>query len=140
MTLRIATNTDGVNWAELATVFEKAPLGTREAAKLQRAFESSYRVAFAYDQGRLVGAARVLSDGEYYAALYDVVVLPEYQRRGVGSAIVNSLMADLQVGSIILVSVPGREPFYSQLGFSKLKTGMSWYRDPERARGGGYIE
>jgi aralkylamine N-acetyltransferase len=140
MNLEITTTTDGIDWNELCSVFERAPLGTREPEKLRRAFERSYRVCFAHDAGRLVGAARLLSDGEYYAAVYDVVVAPEYQRHGVGSAMLQRLMSDLDVGSFILVSATGKEAFYRQHGYSRLLTGMARYRDPERARTGGYID
>jgi ribosomal protein S18 acetylase RimI-like enzyme len=137
--MELRRSAESVDWAELAVVFERAPLGPREPGKLQRAFERSHRVCFAYEAERLVGAARLLSDGEYYAAVYDVVVLPEYQRRGIGAKMLAELMDGLAVGSTILVSVPGREPFYARQGFAPLKTAMARYREPERARDAGYI-
>ena len=138
--MQIKTTTRGVDWKALCAVFEAAPLGTREPDKLRRAFERSYRVCFAYEGERMVGAARLLSDGEYYAAVYDVVVAPEWQGRGVGSKMLEQLMFGVDVGSFILVSALGKEPFYRKHGYSKLKTGMARYRDQERARTGGYIE
>ena len=140
MNLQIKNTLAGVDWAEVATVFEKAPLGQREPEQLRRAFERSYRTAVAYDGDRLIGVARLLSDGEYYAAIYDVVILPDYQRRGIGTALMANLTAGIDVGSWILISVPGKEGFYGRQGFVSLKTGMVRYRDPERARSRGFID
>src|SRR6185312_15419881 len=49
-------------------------LGGREGDKVRRAFEKSDVVCFAMDGARLVGAARALTDFEYHATIYDVVV------------------------------------------------------------------
>lgn len=75
----------GIDWHELVRLFKLAKMGGREGDRVRRAFENSTVVCFALDGHRLVGAARALSDGEYHATVYDVVVHPEYQRRGVGS-------------------------------------------------------
>ena len=75
-----------VDWEEASILFERAPLGKqkRDPEKLKRAFEVSYAVIVVYDSGKLVGMGRALCDGEYQAAIYDMVVLPEYQGKGIG--------------------------------------------------------
>jgi GNAT superfamily N-acetyltransferase len=140
MGVSLSQHLDAVDWAQLAHIFERAPLGSREADKLQRAFGRSYRVCFAYDGGTLVGAGRIVSDGEYYESVYDMVVLPEYQGQGMGTQIIDCLLNDLDVGTIMLVSVPGKESFYRKHVFDTLRTGMARYRNQERAREAGYLE
>ncbi len=140
MSVLLRHDVNGVDWAELASVFERAPLGIREPEKLCRAFANSYRICFAYDGQALIGAARMISDGEYCASIYDVVVLPEFQGQGIGTQMITALLVNLDVGSIILVSVPGMEEFYRKNGFERLKTGMARYRNPKWARDAGYIE
>jgi ribosomal protein S18 acetylase RimI-like enzyme len=130
-----------VDWAEAAEIFRRAPLGTREPAKLRRACENSYLVCFVYDGERLVGMGRALSDGEYQAAIYDLVVLPEYQGLGLGRQIMETIHRQLPVNTIILYAVPGKEPFYRKLGYYKLLTGMARrIEDIEVFRSGGYID
>jgi ribosomal protein S18 acetylase RimI-like enzyme len=140
VSIRLTEALETVDWPELATVYERAPLGARDPEQLRRAYEKSYRVCFAYDGARLVGAGRVLSDGEFYAAIYDVVVLPEYQGQGIGTRIMETLLENLSPGPVILFAAPGREGFYERLGFRRMKTAMGLFRHPDRARERGYIE
>ena len=139
MSVRLQFDTDGVNWAEAAEVFRRAPLGTREPEKLRRACENSFMVCFAYDGSKLVGMGRVLSDGEYQAGLYDLVVLPEYQGRGIGKAIVGAINERLPACTTILYSAPGKELFYEKCGYHRLLTGMIRSGDPEGLRARGFI-
>lgn len=138
ITLQEALGED--DWERLAELFERAPLGRRDAGKLRRAFARSYARCFAFRGAELVGAARAISDGEYYAAIYDVVVLPQYQRRGVGRMMMEYLLERLPVGQVLLVSVPGKEEFYRKLQFRRNKTAMTRHADAEKYAADGYTE
>jgi GNAT superfamily N-acetyltransferase len=140
VTVRLRFNTDGVDWAEVVEVFRRAPLGEREPEKLRRGCENSFVVCFAYDDDTLIGMARAISDGEYYAGLYDVVVLPEYQGKGVGTAIMEAIHERLPVKATILFAAPGKEPFYKKCGYHKLLTGMMRAGNVDYLRTEGYIE
>src|SRR5262245_30752112 len=61
---------------------------TRDPQALARAVAHSTWVARAWDGSRLIGLARALSDEVAIAYLQDVLVHPEYQRHGVGRALV----------------------------------------------------
>ncbi len=39
----------------------------------------------AYDGGTLVGCLRILTDGYFFGTITEMLVLPEYQRQGIGS-------------------------------------------------------
>lgn len=83
----------------------------------------SFRVAAAFDGGRLVGMARAVSDGASDAYIQDVVVEPDRRGQGIGSELVRMLVAELRkagVSWIGLVGAPGTERFYRKLGFSPL--------------------
>ncbi len=116
-----------VDWDEAATIFQLAPLGKRrrDPDQLKRAFESSYAVVYAFHSGRLMGLGRALCDGEYQAAIYDIVLLPDYQNQGIGRGIVDRLRDQLPVENIILYSVPGREGFHEKCGFRRMRTAMA---------------
>ncbi|MFV9631012.1 MAG: GNAT family N-acetyltransferase [Methanosarcinales archaeon] len=93
-----------INWNEAINVFLRAPLGKykREPDKLKRAFLASYAVIYVFDSDKLIGLGRALCDGEYQAAIYDVVLLPEYQREGIGKKIMGKLCEQIPVENIIL--------------------------------------
>jgi len=72
-----------------------------------------------------VGTARLVWDGGYAALIKDVLVLPEYQGKGIGTAmmtqILDYLKSKLEHGygiQIDLMSVKGKESFYENFGFS----------------------
>ncbi len=116
-TVQFQFDSQGVDWRHLLQLFKVANLGGREGDKVRRAFEKSSVVCFAKDKLRLVAAGRALSDGEYHATIYDVVVDPEYQRRGVGSRVMSELLARLPVWRVLLVADREVQPFYRRLGF-----------------------
>ena len=41
----------------------------------------------ARDNGTLVGCLRILTDGYFFGTITELLVLPEYQRQGIGSAL-----------------------------------------------------
>lgn len=74
-------------------------------------------------EGRIVGMARVISDGYSDAYIQDVVVLEKYRGRGVGSELVRRLTqfcVDRKIGWIGLVAEPGTQELYEELGYGPL--------------------
>ena len=143
MTIRFMTDAvQHIDWDQAVHVFERAPLGAkrRDAAKLKRAFEASYAGLYVFDSDRLIGLARALCDGEYQAAIYDVVLLPEYQGQGLGREMIERLCKQLPVENIILYAVPGLESFYAACGFRKMRTAMARLNPNMSPSGSGYLE
>lgn len=121
-----------IGWHELFNLYEKAGLlgrfvKNKEFDKIQSAFESSYKIVTAWDGELLVGAGRMLSDGICYGSIFDVGVLPEYQRKGIGKEIMNKILNGEDHMPIHLTSTFGNEDFYKTLGFKKHKTAYSKY-------------
>jgi ribosomal protein S18 acetylase RimI-like enzyme len=74
-------------------------------------------------EGRIVGMARVISDGHSDAYIQDVVVLPDYRGRGVGRELVRRLTqicVTRKIAWIGLVAEPGTQGLYEELGFGPL--------------------
>ncbi len=140
MSVTLRFECHGVNWEQAASVFERAPLGTREPEKLKRTFEKSSLVCFAYDKDIIVGLARALSDFEAQAVIYDLNLLPKYQGKGLGTRIMKELLERLNVPTIMLYAVPGKEAFYKHLGFHSMNTAMGRFVNLEKMRQGGYVD
>ena len=66
---------------------------TRDPARLERALTHSLTVLSAYEGKQLVGLIRAVGDGETILFIQDLLVLPEYQRRGIGKQLIEALLA-----------------------------------------------
>jgi len=94
----------------------------------------SFAFAVAIDSatGRAVGMGRVISDGVSDAYIQDLVVLPGYRGRGIGTMILSTLLdycKSAGVTWVALVAEPGTEAFYTPLGFRRMEghIPMRWY-------------
>jgi GNAT superfamily N-acetyltransferase len=90
------------------------------AAELETALGRSWYCVAAYDCGSLVGFGRVLSDGVLYAMIYDVIVRPTHQHRGIGTAIVTRLVdkcVSEGLRAVQLSAAKNTAPFYHRHGF-----------------------
>ncbi|KAI3438726.1 hypothetical protein D9Q98_001146 [Chlorella vulgaris] len=80
-------------------------------------------------RGRLIGLARCTSDGAFNATLWDILVDPEFQGRGLGKALVEGVTRTLlrrEITNITLFADGAVVDFYTQLGYAA---------DPEGIKG-----
>ncbi len=131
---------DDLDWNELEALYRAAPLGTKSAAHLRTAFTNSRYHCLVRDDGRLVGAGRVLADGVDCAYVCDVALLPSHQGVGLGKQIVAKLVERSRGHrKIILYAVPGKEPFYKKFGFLRMTTAMAIFADQAGQLQRGYL-
>lgn len=112
---------------KLATGFINRPLNQVEDALKNGLFNVS-----AIYNGKVIGMGRLIGDGAMYWYLQDIIILPEYQRKGIGKSIVNRLIEHIENTAIpntcievSLSAVKGKEAFYEKLGFSLGSSGMT---------------
>lgn len=65
---------------------------TNNPAMLREAYKNSLYVLAAYADGKLVGILRAVGDGASIVFLQDLIVLPEFQRQGIGSQLMRDVM------------------------------------------------
>lgn len=77
-------------------------------------------------QSKMIGMSRMLWDYGYSAYLSDVIVLPEYQMKGIGREMVTRLLSELTKrlkpgwkAKVNLQAAKGKEPFYEKMGFER---------------------
>ncbi|WP_394937780.1 GNAT family N-acetyltransferase [Psychromicrobium sp. YIM B11713] len=94
--------------------FDHAP------GKLMEALRNSTAIAQARHQGQLVGLARVVSDRVSICFLQSLAVHPEFQRQGLGKALVEAIFEPfpLMVRALITGTEPAQRAFYESLGFN----------------------
>ena len=119
MPVRIDSSLDGIDWAQAKAdlVADRFDNG-RSADALRRSFEQSAHVAFARDGDRIVGMARLLSDGVCNAYLLDVWTASAYRRQGIASSLLRLLM-DAVPGQHIGLQTDDAQRLYEQLGFKQ---------------------
>jgi GNAT superfamily N-acetyltransferase len=92
----------------------------REPALIARALMNSLAVVSAWDGPVMVGFARATGDKVFNATIWDVVVRPPYQRKGIGLLVMRELLIELDSYEIPLVTLyadPGTDVFYKRFGF-----------------------
>ncbi len=92
-------------------------LTTHDLAKALK--ESAFMVS-AYEEGHLIGFGRVVSDS-IHAMIYDLIVVPDHQRQGIGGEILDRLVKHCQqahIRDIQLFCANGKRTFYEKHGFS----------------------
>lgn len=90
--------------------------------ELHQAIVSSWCMCTVHDDEKLVGFGRVISDGRLHALITEMIVLPEYQGRGIGKQILKILTdvcAKAKIRDIQLFSAKGKAGFYEKYGFKR---------------------
>ena len=80
---------------------------TKDMSELEQGYKHSLLVLSAYENEELLGIVRAVGDGHTIVFVQDILVFPEKQRQGVGTA----LLTD---------NTPKTVAFYKSLGFSEL--------------------
>ncbi|WDP91923.1 MAG: GNAT family N-acetyltransferase [Desulfobacter sp.] len=140
MEIKIKYDTKNIDWNKIADTLKSVGMAHYEPQKHKKAFQASYRTVFLFDRKVMVGFGRAISDGAYQAAIYDCAVIKDYQGRGLGKLIVQELLSALPECNVILYASPGKEGFYENLNFKRMKTGMAYFLNRDRMTAKGFTE
>lgn len=98
-----------------------------------KALENSIVIKKVSFEDKTIGMARAIGDGLYYL-IVDVVVHSDYQKKGIGKLLIESIVKDIEdhtkVGqkcSINLISMKGKETFYEKCGFRTIPFDYTGY-------------
>ena len=95
---------------------------TNNPAMLRKAYKNSLYVLAAYADEKLVGILRAVGDGASIVFLQDLIVLPEFQRHGIGSQLMQRVMekyADVYQLQLLTEASEKNIAFYEFLGLKK---------------------
>ena len=106
---------------------------THQTQMLEQALSHSLAVYMALDGDAVVGLIRLVGDGFSSVFVQDLIVLPSYQRQGLGSALMKEALKDYKDAYQVQLVTEETEKnvgFYRSLGFEVLSTydciGMTW--------------
>ncbi len=94
-----------------------------DSSSIRNLIKGSYKFAVVIlkDEGKAIGMGRIISDGISDAYIQDLVIINKYRGRGLGKKLVKYLVNHCisnGINWIGLISEPGQDRFYSNLGFS----------------------
>ena len=106
---------------------------TNKPQMLEQSLSHSLVIYLALDGDAVVGLIRLVGDGFSSVFVQDLIVLPIYQRQGIGSALMKEALEDYKDAYQVQLVTDQTEKnvgFYSSLGFEALSTydciGMTW--------------
>ena len=95
---------------------------TNNPEMLKKAYENSLLTLGAYDGDKLVGVIRTVGDGFSIVFVQDILVFPEYQRKGIGTQLLREIMvrfSSVYQLELMTDNAPETISFYQSVGFVK---------------------
>jgi GNAT superfamily N-acetyltransferase len=107
---------------QVIDLYNSSTLGARRPVDKPEVFrgmiDNATIVITAWDDGKLVGLARALSDLVYVTYLADLVVHEHYQQRGIGKRLIDLTQAQAAPNCMmVLLAAPLANDYYPKLGF-----------------------
>ena len=106
---------------------------TNQTEMLEKSLAHSLAIYVARDGEEIVGLVRLVGDGFSSVFVQDLIVLPNYQRQGIGSDLMKEALGDYKNAYQVQLATEQTEKtlgFYRSLGFETLSTydctGMIW--------------
>jgi predicted GNAT family N-acyltransferase len=104
--------------------------GTYHESRASDAIKNTINIT-AWDEERLVGCARILTDGYFFGTISEVLVRPDYQKQGIGKRLME-LAWEASPTSLFFGAQPGKEEFFEKLGY--MRSIQSFQRKKERVK------
>ena len=133
LTMRRADRVTPAEYRTLLAAVGWRPVAHADAV-LDAALGRSWNVTARTPDGQLIGLARVLDDGVLYASVWDLLVVPERQRRGIGRALLEAVLEQTAGRRLVsLIATPAGAALYRAAGFAETdgRSTALFIRDPE---------
>ena len=109
---------------EFNNLTEMVGWGRREDDIVEEALKNTIYSLCVYDEDKLIGYGRIIGDKTIFLYIHDIMVIPEYQGKRIGSGIMNQLLEKIEEYKKVnpnirtyLGASKGRESFYEKFGF-----------------------
>lgn len=99
---------------------------TEDMPKLMEAIGNSLAVVTAWDGDTLAGLVRAVGDGHSILYIQDILILKDYRRRGIGSALLNKVLelySHVRQKVLLTDDSPMTRGFYEANGFESCDKG-----------------
>lgn len=103
---------------------DKVGWGTRDFHIVEEALNNTLYSVSVYDDNKIIGYGRIIGDKTIFLYIQDIMVIPEYQGKKIGTKIMNALLDKIKEYKTInpnlrtyLGASKGKEGFYEKFGF-----------------------
>ena len=117
------------NVDEFNSLYDAVGWGAYDKEIAKQALDHTYYSVSVYDKGKIIGYGRLIGDTICFMYIHDVMVLPEYQNKKIGTIIMNKLMDKIHElkkknpGMLVYLGASkGKEGFYKHFGFVERET------------------
>ncbi|MFJ1364900.1 GNAT family N-acetyltransferase [Capnocytophaga canimorsus] len=96
-------------------------------ARIEKMYTNSNIIITAWENKKLVGVARALTDFSYCCYLSDLAVRQEYQSEGIGKQLIEEVkkaIGTTEEISLLLLSAPNAMEYYPKVGFEAIENGF----------------
>lgn len=90
----------------------------------KKALENTIYSVSIYEDNTIIGYGRIIGDGICFLYIQDIMVVPEFQSKKIGTTIMNKLLEKIETIKkenpslrVYLGATKGKEEFYKKLGF-----------------------
>lgn len=107
---------------EYVSLRMKTGMGTKDLLKTEVALKNSLFIVSLWDKAKLIGFGRIVGDLGITYVVSDIMVDPDYQRKGLGKIIMKEIDSYLvqntdQYAFVCLIANKPADKLYSQFGF-----------------------
>lgn len=122
--LRLVENVKNVE--EYNYLYDAVKWGSYDSEISKKALDNTFYSVSVYNDNQIVGFGRLIGDGICFMYIHDVMVVPEYQNKKIGTMIMNKLINQIEKIKkenpdmrVYLGASKGKEGFYEKFGFVK---------------------
>ena len=111
---------------------EKVGWGKRDNEVVKEALRNTLSAICVYDNEEIIGSARIIGDKTIFLYVFDVMVIPEYQGKKIGTEMMKKIIEVINEYKkinpnirVYLGASKGKEDFYKKFGFkTRQKVGL----------------
>lgn len=117
---------NNINVKEFNFLYDMVGWGHYDESVSQKALDNTFYSVTVYDDNKVIGYGRIIGDTICFLYIQDVIVIPDYQSKKIGTMIMNKLIEQIKKIKkensslrVYLGASKGKEGFYEKFGFRK---------------------
>ena len=112
------------NVEEFNKLYDSVGWGAYNKEISNKALDNTFYSVSIYDDDKIIGYGRLIGDTICFIYIHDIMVVPEYQAKGIGTLIMNKLLEKIEEIKkenpslrVYLGASKNKEDFYKKFGF-----------------------